>query len=223
MDALFERIEENVIKGMSSKVKELVQECLDRGVSPETIMERGLSSAMAVMGERWRKNEVFIPEVMIAARAMNSGLALLDQIWSRSDNPLKGKVVVATVRADLHDIGKNMVSMMFRGAGFRIVDLGVDVPEDKIVRAIQDHRPDVLCLSSLLSTTLPNMKIALDAVDRAGLRRNVLVMVGGAPVTQEYADRIGADGYADNAALAVIVAERLLTSRSNQAAQGADS
>jgi 5-methyltetrahydrofolate--homocysteine methyltransferase len=223
MDALFERIEANVIKGMTSKVKELVQECLDHGVSPEAIMERGLSSAMAVMGERWRKNEVFIPEVMIAARAMNSGLALLDQIWSRSDSPLKGKVMVATVRADLHDIGKNMVSMMFRGAGFRIVDLGVDVPEDKIVQAIQDHRPDILCLSSLLSTTLPNMKVTLDAVDRAGLRQNVLIMVGGAPVTQEYADRIGADGYADNAALAVIVAERLLTARSNPAAQGAGS
>jgi 5-methyltetrahydrofolate--homocysteine methyltransferase len=218
MDSLFKRIEENVIKGKSSEVKELVQECLERGVAPEAIMERGLSSAMAIIGEKWRKNEVFMPEVMIAARAMNSGLALLDQIWSKSNSSLKGKVVVATVKADLHDIGKNMVFMMFRGAGFRVVDLGVDVHEDKIVQAIHDHRPDIVCLSALLTTTLPNMKVTLDAVDRAGLRQNVLIMVGGAPVTQEYADRIGADGYADNAALAVIIAEKLLASRSNHVA-----
>jgi len=122
MDSLFKGIAENVIKGKSSEVKELVQESLKRGVAPEAILERGLSSAMAIIGEKWRKNEVFMPEVMIAARAMKSGLALLYQIWSKSNSSLKGKGVIATVKADLHDIGKNMVIMMFLGAGFRVVE-----------------------------------------------------------------------------------------------------
>lgn len=215
MESLLAKIEESVVKGMASEVKEYVQECLDRGAAPKEIMERGLSSAMSIIGERWRKNEVFMPEVMIAARAMNAGLAILDQIWGNSDSSLKGKVVLATVKADLHDIGKNMVSMMFRGAGFRVIDLGVDVHEDRIIQAIHDHKPGIVGLSALLTSTLPNMKTTLDAVERAGLRKAVFMMVGGAPVTQEYADRLGADGYADNAASAVIVAEKLLASRSD--------
>jgi 5-methyltetrahydrofolate--homocysteine methyltransferase len=151
--------------------------------------------------------------VLIAARAMNAGLEVLDPILIQRGSELKGKMVLATVRGDLHDIGKNMVSMMFRGAGYKVIDLGVDVHEDRIVESIRNNGPRIIGLSALLTTTMPSMKTTIEAIENAGLRRNVLVMVGGAPVTQNYASQIGADGYAENAASAVDKAEELLADR----------
>ncbi|MBW2104288.1 MAG: cobalamin-dependent protein, partial [Deltaproteobacteria bacterium] len=157
--------------------------------------------------------EIYMPEVMIAARAMNAGLEVLEPALVQSGAKPRGKVLLASVRADLHDIGKNMVAMMFRGAGYSVVDLGVDVHEDLILEAIAEHEPDVVGLSSLLTTTLPNMKKTVETLEKADLRGRVIIMVGGAPVTPEFAEGIGADGYAPDSASAVERAAELLAAR----------
>jgi 5-methyltetrahydrofolate--homocysteine methyltransferase len=168
---------------------------------------------MEVVGRKFKNDEMYMPEVMIAARAMNAGLELLDPILGQSDAAFRGEIILGTVRGDLHDVGKNMVSMMFRGAGFRVEDLGIDVAEERFVRAVQDRNPDILGLSALLSTTVPALKSTVDAFEEADLRESVIIMVGGAPVTQALADEIGADGYAADAASAVDKALELMASR----------
>jgi 5-methyltetrahydrofolate--homocysteine methyltransferase len=213
MEQMLNGMRTGIMKGEASRVRQLVQACIDQGLDPEWIMEEGMIAAMDVIGERFKKDEIFMPEVMIAARAMNAGLQVLEPVLIETGVKAKGKMVLASVRGDLHDIGKNMVSMMFRGAGFTVVDLGVDVPEDTIVKAVQEHRPDIVGLSSLLTMTLPHMKTTIEAIEEAGLRQEVFVMVGGAPVTQDYADGIGADGYAPDSASAVDRARELMAGR----------
>ncbi|MCL6430547.1 MAG: corrinoid protein [Anaerolineae bacterium] len=204
------QIYEYTVSGNAPKVKELTQQALAEGVAPGEIISKYLIPAMAEVGDRFERNEFYVPELLIAARAMQGALAILKPLLTDTDLKPAAKVVIGTVKGDLHDIGKNLVSMMLQGAGFEIVDLGVDVPPDKFVEAVKQSKADVVALSALLTTTMPSMKTTIDALQAAGLRERVRVIIGGAPVTQRYADEIGADGYAPDANSAVRRTRQLL-------------
>jgi len=190
-------------QGKMDEVKKLTQEALDVGDSAETILKEGLIQAMDRIGVKFKNSEIYIPEVLIAARAMHAGMAILKPILSKSTTTLTAKILVGTVKGDLHDIGKNLVIMMLEGGGFDVVDLGIDVPRNKFIEAIREHQPQVVGLSALLTTTMKEMKDTIQAIEQAGLRGKVKVIVGGAPVTEKFAREIGADGYAPDAASAV--------------------
>jgi len=197
-------------QGKMEETKKLTQEALNAGEPVEAILKKGLIAAMERIGVRFKNGEVFIPEVLIAARAMHAGMAVLKPILSKSTGLMTGKVAIGTVKGDLHDIGKNLVIMMLEGGGFEVVDLGIDVPADKFIEAVHTHQPQVIGLSALLTTTIMEMKNVIQAVDKAGLRKKVKIIVGGAPVNDKFAKEIGADGYAPDAASAVDVAKSLL-------------
>ena len=201
-----------ISQGKMDEVKKLTQEALDGGESPEAIVKQGLILAMEQIGIQFKNGDIYIPEVLIAARAMHAGMDVLKPILSKSNTPMVGKVVIGTVKGDLHDIGKNLVIMMFEGGGFDVVDLGVDVSPEKFVEAIQKQRPQVVAMSALLTTTMREMKTTLDAITKAGVRNQVKTIVGGAPLTEKFAKEIGADGYAPDAASAVQVAKSLIRS-----------
>jgi 5-methyltetrahydrofolate--homocysteine methyltransferase len=196
-------LSEAVINGNRDKSQTLTQQLLDEGVPPGDIINQGLVPGMAVVGEKFKANEFYIPEVLIAARAMHASMDIVKPLLSESDLVAPAAVAIGTVQGDLHDIGKNLVAMMVEGAGFKVVDLGVDVNPAKFAAAVTDQGADVLAMSALLTTTMPSMKDTIAAVEEAGLRDRVKVIIGGAPVTQNYADEIGADGYAPDAASAV--------------------
>ncbi len=204
-------IADSLIKGQAPAVKELVKEAIDEGVSPAEILSKGLIAGMSVIGARFKKNEVYVPEVLIAARAMHAGMDELKPLLAKAGVEPKGVFAIGTVKGDLHDIGKNLVLMMIEGAGYKVVDLGVDVTPDKFVDAAKEGA-QVLGLSALLTTTMPAMKTTIDAIEAAGVRDTVKIMVGGAPLTQAYADEIGADGYAADAASAVDTTDELMKS-----------
>jgi 5-methyltetrahydrofolate--homocysteine methyltransferase len=204
------QIYEYTVNGNAPKVKELTQQALDEGVAPSEIVTKYLIPAMSEVGDRFERNEFYVPELLIAARAMQGGLAILKPLLADTDLKPTGKVVIGTVKGDLHDIGKNLVSMMLQGAGFEIVDLGVDVSPDKFIDAVKESKAQAIALSALLTTTMPSMKTTIDALKAAGLRDEVKVVIGGAPVTQRYADEIGADGYAPDANSAVRKTKELL-------------
>ncbi len=210
MEEVLRRISDSLIKGDASSVEELVAHALEQGVNPRLIMDDGLVAGMAVIGARFKNDEIYLPEVMIAARAMNTGLRVLEPVLRNANAEFKGTLVLGTVRGDLHDVGKNMVSMMFRGSGFDVIDLGIDVAESMFVEKIKEFRPQIVGLSALLSTTLPAMKSTIEAINEAGLHDRTIILVGGAPVTLEFAKEIGADGWAPDAASAVDEAEVLL-------------
>jgi len=197
-------------QGKMEETKKLVQEGLNAGESAETILKNGLITAMERIGVRFRNGEVFIPEVLIAARAMHAGMAILKPILARSTGVMAGKVAIGTVKGDLHDIGKNLVIMMLEGGGFEVIDLGIDVSSDKFIEAIHTHQLQAIGLSALLTTTIMEMKNVIQAIEKAGLRKKVKVIVGGAPVNEKFSKEIGADGYAPDAASAVDVAKSLL-------------
>jgi 5-methyltetrahydrofolate--homocysteine methyltransferase len=199
-----------ISQGKMDEVKKLTQEALDGGDSPGAILQ-GLIQAMEQIGIRFKNGDIYIPEVLIAARAMHAGMDVLKPILSKSNTPMVGKIVIGTVKGDLHDIGKNLVMMMFEGGGFEVVDLGVDVSPEKFVEAVQKHKPQVVGMSALLTTTMREMKTTLDAIAKAGLRNHVKTIVGGAPLTEKFAKEIGADGYAADAASAVQVAKALIS------------
>ena len=203
------KLYEGVISGKQDVVGQGVQTALDEGVAPSTILFDYLIPAMAEVGERFERNEFFVPEMLIAARAMQAGLVLLKPRLADSGIEPIGTVAIGTVKGDLHDIGKNLVSMMMEGAGFEVVDLGVDASPDKFVAAVKNGA-DVVAMSALLTTTMPSMKTTLDALVEAGLRDQAKVLIGGAPVTQAYCDQIGADGYAPDASSAARQAKKLL-------------
>lgn len=196
--------------GRAPVVAEKVQAALDEGVSAEDILNQGLIVGMGEIGELFKRNEVYVPEVLIAARAMYGGLNILKPILAEQDIEPVGKVAIGTVKGDLHDIGKNLVAMMLEGAGFEVIDLGTDVGPDKFIDAVQNKGAQIIAMSALLTTTMPQMKTIIDAVTEAGLRDSVKIMIGGAPVTQNYADEIGADGYSDDAASATDLATALM-------------
>lgn len=188
--------------GKAKVVKEMVQQALDEGISPMVILDEGLLSGMSVIGEKFKNNEVFVPEVLIAARAMNTGTQLLKPYLAAEGAVAKGTAVIGTVRGDLHDIGKNLVKMMLEGKGLAVVDLGVDVSAETFVQAAIDNKAQLICCSSLLTTTMGHMKDVVEEAKAKGLRDQVKIMVGGAPVTQSFCDSIGADCYMPDAASA---------------------
>lgn len=197
-------------QGKMDEVKRLTQEALDQGVPVEKVLKEGLLSAMDRIGVRFKNGEIYIPEVLIAARAMHAGMAVLKPILSQSSAKQAQKVLIGTVKGDLHDIGKNLVIMMLEGGGFEVVDLGIDVPANKFIESIKAHQPQVVGMSALLTTTMIEMKNTIQAIEWAGLRNQVKIIVGGAPVTQKFANDIGADGYAPDAASAVDLVRRVL-------------
>jgi len=197
-------------QGKMDEVKKLTQEALDGGESPEAILKQGLIQAMEQIGIRFKNGDIYIPEVLIAARAMHAGMAVLKPILSKSNTAMAGKVVIGTVKGDLHDIGKNLVIMMLEGGGFEVIDLGVDVPPEKFLRAINEHYPQVVAMSALLTTTLKEMRNTIDGLKKAGLQHRFKIIVGGAPLTEKFAKEIGADGYAPDAASAVDVVKSLV-------------
>jgi len=205
-----QEIYEKTIAGDAPAVEELVKRALDAGIRPSQIISHYLIPAMTEVGGRFERQEFYVPEMLIAARAMQRGLALLKPLLVEGEFQPVGEVVAGTVKGDLHDIGKNLVCMMLEGAGFVITDLGVDVEPEKFVAAVRKHEPSIVAMSALLTTTMPGMQATIEALIDAGLRGQVKVMVGGAPVTEAYADQIGADGYAPDAGAAVRKAKELL-------------
>ena len=211
---------ENLINGEINEVREITQKALDEGVPPGEILDDGLIKGMSVVGERFKNGEFFIPEVLLAAKVMHAGMEILKpELVSSGVKPI-GKVILGTVKGDLHDIGKNLVAMMLEGAGFDVIDLGIDVSPEKFVEAVNLGSPSarnseedgagIVAMSALLTTTMVGMRTTLNALKEAGVRDEVKILIGGAPVTQDYADEIGADGYARDAASAVDRAKELM-------------
>jgi 5-methyltetrahydrofolate--homocysteine methyltransferase len=200
-------------KGRSRNVKELVQQALDAGVDPKQILNEGLLEPMMALGERFKREEVFVPEVPVAAKALNAGLTLLEPKLIEVGNVSAGKVVIGTVKGDMHDIGKNLVSMMLKGAGFEIYDIGVNAEVSVFIDKAEEVGADIICISALLTTTTSEMKHCIDELMARGLREKYIVMVGGAPVTAEFAEAIGADYYTKDAASAAIVAKEAMAKK----------
>ena len=204
-NAILEEISGLLQKGKAKDIVTVVQKALDDGVAAADILEKGLISGMNVIGGKFKNGEVFVPEVLVAARAMNHASAILKPALAEAGVQPVGKAIICTVKGDLHDIGKNLVKMMIEGKGIEVSDLGVDVPAEKVVEAVKDTDAKVLCLSALLTTTMLAQKDVIDALKTAGIRDKVKVMVGGAPVTQSFANEIGADAYTPDAASAAEV------------------
>jgi 5-methyltetrahydrofolate--homocysteine methyltransferase len=207
MDQLLETIYNAVVRGDREIVKNKVQEAIDAGLPVDQILNEGLINAMGKVGSLFEEGEYYVPEMLVAARAMQGGLSILKPLLVESDIQPAGKVIIGTVKGDLHDIGKNLVSMMLEGAGFEVRDLGVDVTPDKFLEAMSEGDADIVAMSALLTTTMTSMKTTIDAINEAGLREKVKIMIGGAPVTQSYADEIGADGFAPDSSQATSLAK----------------
>jgi len=209
MADILQEITSKLYSGEAEGVAELVQQALDQGMSPQEILSGGLIAGMDEVGKDFKAGDLFVPEVLIAARAMHAGMGVLRPLLAESGVPSAGKYVIGTVKGDLHDIGKNLVKMMLEGAGFETVDLGTDVGPEAFVAAVREHQPGVVGMSALLTTTMTQMKTIIEALEEAGLRDSVKIMLGGAPVTAAFAEGIGADAYAPDAATAVDVARSL--------------
>lgn len=207
LDELFD----GILDGDMSITSDNVQIALDVGLAPNIILNEGMIPAMAEVGQLFEEGEYFVPEMLVSARAMQAGLVILKPHLVASGVEPIGKVVIGTVQGDMHDIGKNLVTMMLEGAGFEVIDLGVDVKPENFITSVRDNKPQVVAMSALLTTTMPKMEFTLDAMRDAGVLENVKVMVGGAPVTAEFAEKIGANGYASDASQAATLAKSLLT------------
>jgi 5-methyltetrahydrofolate--homocysteine methyltransferase len=200
----------NVENGDSSAVKELTRSALSQNISPQRILNDGLTRGMDTIGVKFKNNEVFIPEVLIATRAMKAGMDIIKPLLIQERKMPKAKIVIGTVKGDLHDIGKNIVSMLLERGGYEIVDIGIDVPREKFLKTIKKENPDVVGMSALLTTTMSYMRDVIEGVEKARIRQNVKIIIGGAPVTPSFADEIRADGYASDGASAVDLVEKLL-------------
>ncbi len=207
---IFEKIADEVQKGHSEAVEDLVNEALGQEIPAELIMNDSLVAGMNIISEKFKNNECFIPEVLVSAKAMTVGLNILRPLLAEKNVKPLGKAVIGTIQGDLHDIGKNIVGMLLQGAGFEIIDLGADVHADRFVESAKNENPDIVGMSALLTTTMINMKTVIEGLEKAGLRNSVKVIIGGAPVTQIYAEKIGADGYAADAATGVDVVKKLV-------------
>ena len=206
----FKALSEAVIKGDINKAVAETQKAIDTGINIQAIIDEGLIVAMDDVGDRFSKGIIFVPQMLRSAKTMQECMKLLEPLLKEGDVTTKGKVLIGTVKGDLHDIGKNLVSMMMEGAGFTVTDLGVDVPPEKFVQKAQEVDPDIVAMSALLSTTMPSMPLTIEALEKAGIRDKVKVMIGGAPVTAKYAQEIEADSYAADAGSAVAEAKKLL-------------
>ncbi len=210
MTAVLEAIRSGVVDGQMTLVVEKVQQALDEGVAADVILNEGLIAAMQIVGEGYENGDLFVPEMLVAARAMDKALAILrPHLAAQGVEPI-GRVAIGTVKGDLHDIGKKLVSIMLEGSGFEIIDVGVDVPPEAFIQAVNERGAQIVAMSALLTTTMVNMKATIEALEAAGVRDRVKVIVGGAPVTKAYADQIGADGYAPDATAAARLALDLI-------------
>ena len=207
----FDKINEGISKGNVSLVKEGVNELLATDIKPMDIIDKGLMVAMNKVGVRFKNGDMFVPEVMMSAKALHSGLEIVKPLLSVGENISKGTILIGTVRGDLHDIGKNLVAMMLESSGFNVINMGVDISEEKFIEAIKEHKPDIVGMSALLTTTMPAMESTIKAITDAGLRDQVKIIIGGAPVNVKFADEIKADGYSDDAQEAVTLCETLLS------------
>jgi 5-methyltetrahydrofolate--homocysteine methyltransferase len=210
MSAIYERLSTAILEGNEERIPKLVQKGLDERLVPKDILDNGLIVGMNEVGARFKRGDMFVPEVLMSAKAMQAGLEILRPHLVASGAKLMGTIVIGTVKGDLHDIGKNLVGMMCEGAGFEVIDLGFNVAPEKFVEAIKKHQPDIVGMSALLTTTMRAMGYTIKAIEEAGLRNEVKIMVGGAPVDAEFAERIGADGYGSNAPTASELAKRLV-------------
>ncbi len=212
-EELLKQLYDLTLVGNAPEVLRLTREGLDMGLGPEMLLYEALIPSLEEVGARFERGDFFVPEMLIAGKAMAGALDILRPLLAETGAETIGKIVMGTVKGDVHDIGKNLVNIMFEGAGFEVIDLGVQVAPEKFIAAIREHEPDIVGFSAFLTTTMPMFKANINALEKAGLRGQVIVMVGGAPVTQEYADVVGADGYASDASAAVVKAKELLQRR----------
>jgi len=217
LEDLYEQMGEDLYDGLEDEVVEAVNEALRRGRDAYEVLTEGLVPGMDIVGNDFRDGILFVPEVLMAAKAMKAGMVILRPLLAESDAPQQGTLVIGTVKGDIHDIGQNLVSMMMEGAGFEVFfevfNLGINVNADKFLAAIREHQADIVGMSALLTTTMPYMKVVVDRLKEEGIRDDIIVMVGGAPVTEDFADHVGADGYGEDAAHAVQVARKLMARR----------
>ena len=213
MSELLNQISEQLQQGKAKIVKELVQQALDEKISAKDILEQGLLAGIDVIAEKFKNNEVYVPEVIISARAMNAGTEILKPFLAESEAKPIGKAVIGTVKGDLHDIGKNLVRMMFEGKGIEVIDLGVDVSPEQFLETFQKEDADVVALSALLTTTMDEMKNTVEAFEKAGIRDKAIIMVGGAPVTDNHCKEAGADFYATDAATGADIAKKAILAK----------
>ncbi len=208
--AILEDIQNCVLDGELDEIKDLVQKAVDEGIDPTTIINDGLIGGMNIVAPLFKSGEMFVPEVMESADTMNEGMQVVKPLITDADMPTKGKVIIGTVNGDLHDIGKNLVVLMMESRGYTVVDLGVDVKEDQFVQAIKEHKPDIVGMSSLLTTTMMKIDDTIKVINDAGVRGDVRIIIGGAPISQEFADDVGADGYSEDASTAVELCDRMM-------------
>ena len=210
-DELVEQMHDDLYNGLKEEVAEGTQIFLDRGWDANKILNEALVAGMTIVGIDFRDGILFVPEVLMSANAMKAGMALLKPLLTASDIPTAGKMVIGTVKGDIHDIGKNLVGMMMDGAGFEVIDLGINTPVESFLAALEEHKPEILGMSALLTTTMPYMKVVIDTMKEQGIRDDYIILVGGAPLNQEFGDAIGADAYCRDAAVAADTAKRLVT------------
>jgi 5-methyltetrahydrofolate--homocysteine methyltransferase len=212
-DELVEQMHDDLYNGLKEEVAEGTQIFLDRGWGANKVLNEALVAGMTIVGIDFRDGILFVPEVLMSANAMKAGMALLKPLLAESDEPAAGKMVIGTVKGDIHDIGKNLVCMMMEGAGFEVIDLGINTPVERYLEALEEHKPEILGMSALLTTTMPYMKVVIDTMKEKGIRDDYIIMVGGAPLNQEFGDAVGADAYCRDAAVAADTARQLVAER----------
>lgn len=208
--AILEDIQNCVLDGELDEIKDLVQKAVDEGIDPAAIINDGLIGGMNIVAPLFKSGEMFVPEVMESADTMNEGMQVVKPLITDADMPTKGKVIIGTVNGDLHDIGKNLVVLMMESRGYTVIDMGVDVKEEQFVEAIKEHKADIVGMSSLLTTTMMKIDDTIKMINESGLRDQVKIIIGGAPISQEFADDIGADGYSEDASTAVELCDRMM-------------
>ena len=217
-DELVQQMHDDLYDGLQDEIREGVQILLERGWTPYDVLTKALVEGMTIVGIDFRDGILFVPEVLMAANAMKAGMTILRPLLAETGAPKVGSMVIGTVKGDIHDIGKNLVSMMLEGAGFDVIDLGINNPVENYLEALEEHKPDILGMSALLTTTMPYMKVVIDALKERGIRDDYIVMVGGAPLNEEFGEAVGADAYCRDAAEAAVSAVRLVEER--RVAQG---
>ncbi len=212
-DELVEQMHDDLYNGLKEEVAEGTEILLERGWSANKVLNEALVAGMTIVGIDFRDGILFVPEVLMSANAMKAGMAILKPLLSQSDEPAAGKMVIGTVKGDIHDIGKNLVCMMMEGAGFEVVDLGINTPVETYLEALEEHKPEILGMSALLTTTMPYMKVVIYTMKEKGIRDDYIILVGGAPLNQEFGEAIGADAYCRDAAVAADTARQLVAER----------
>jgi methylmalonyl-CoA mutase cobalamin-binding domain/chain len=218
-DELVEQMHQDLYDGLKEEIEEGVQILLERGWPPYKVLTEALVEGMRIVGVDFRDGILFVPEVLLAANAMKAGMAILCPLLAESDAPPQGRIVIGTVKGDIHDIGKNLVGMMMEGAGFEVIDIGINTDADGFIAAIEEHKPDMLGMSALLTTTMPYMKVVIEALKEKQMRDDVVVLVGGAPLNEDFAKAVGADAYCRDAAVAVETAKTFMHAKHNQMAR----